>query len=214
MSETDTNTDSGADRCPATNRNGEQCGLSAGWGLPDTSEGPCKFHGGAGGDVGDPGGAPEGSANAQKHALRADRGLFYDRLEDSKQARVDRFEAAMIDRYKRNHGRDPDPADVKDLFEIAVGYALRDYARDYMAEEMAETDNPMLEHVEYNTDAGEHVEYDKPAEILEQIETLRQGDRMQRKTKGLENDPESQNADAVRGLTDLFAETDSVAESE
>lgn len=34
------------DRCPATNRNGEPCGHPTGWGT-DTTEGPCKFHGGA-----------------------------------------------------------------------------------------------------------------------------------------------------------------------
>lgn len=34
------------DRCPATNRQGEQCGHPAGWGT-DNETGPCKFHGGA-----------------------------------------------------------------------------------------------------------------------------------------------------------------------
>jgi len=48
------------DRCPATNRNGEPCGHPAGWGT-DGTEGPCKFHGGAGNGPG------EGNQNAKKH---------------------------------------------------------------------------------------------------------------------------------------------------
>ena len=47
------------DRCPATNRQGEQCGHPAGWGT-DNDEGPCKFHGGATEGAG----APEGNTNA------------------------------------------------------------------------------------------------------------------------------------------------------
>lgn len=34
------------DTCGATNRNGDPCGLSAGWGT-DSDSGRCKFHGGA-----------------------------------------------------------------------------------------------------------------------------------------------------------------------
>lgn len=40
------------------------CGQPAGWGTDHVGEGACKLHGGNGGDVGDPGGAPEGNHNA------------------------------------------------------------------------------------------------------------------------------------------------------
>ena len=40
------------DRCPATNRNGEQCGHPAGWGT-DNDSGPCKHHGGAADNAGE-----------------------------------------------------------------------------------------------------------------------------------------------------------------
>lgn len=33
-------------RCPATNRQGIQCGKPMGWGVPGSKEGPCKLHGG------------------------------------------------------------------------------------------------------------------------------------------------------------------------
>jgi hypothetical protein len=51
------------DRCPATNRDGERCGHPAGWGTDHVGEGCCKHHGGAGGDVGDSGGAPTDEEN-------------------------------------------------------------------------------------------------------------------------------------------------------
>jgi hypothetical protein len=37
--------------------------MPAGWGTNHIGEGRCKHHGGAGGDVGDPGGAPPGEDN-------------------------------------------------------------------------------------------------------------------------------------------------------
>lgn len=48
------------ENCGRENRNGDPCGLSAGWGT-DNDDGPCKFHGGASS------GAPEGNDNARKH---------------------------------------------------------------------------------------------------------------------------------------------------
>jgi hypothetical protein len=49
--------------CTKRDESGDKCELPAGWGT-DNDDGPCKYHGGAGGDVGDPGGAPEGNDNA------------------------------------------------------------------------------------------------------------------------------------------------------
>jgi len=68
--------------CPGTNNEGEPCGLDAGWGTPNNS-GPCKFHGGLGGDVGDSGGAPEGNQNAMTHGLTADPMNLFDWLADN-----------------------------------------------------------------------------------------------------------------------------------
>lgn len=184
--------------CGATAKStGEPCQRPSGWGA-DSEAGRCKFHGGSTPtkDENPAVGPPEGSGNAQKHALHANRGLFYNRLDEEKQAEVDKFEKALINRYQEYHGRDPDPADVKDLFEIAVGYVQRDYAREYMVEQAEESGNPLLEHVEMEKD-GRTVEFDRPNSILEQIEANRKEDRMQRKDKGLEEDPESQKADAV-----------------
>jgi uncharacterized protein YutE (UPF0331/DUF86 family) len=54
--------------CGATNRNGEPCGLPAGWGTDHVGEGRCKLHGGQ---------SPTGEDNpAFKH------GLFSDHLDE------------------------------------------------------------------------------------------------------------------------------------
>ena len=191
-------------KCPGTNNRGEPCGNDAGWGT-DNDSGPCKFHGGAGGDVGDPGGAPEGNGNAQRHALHADRGLLYERLEKDRQRLVDEWEAALIKRYTEFHGREPDRADIEDFFELAVGYAQRRLARNWLVENADdETDLVTEEMVVGQRESGEPITVEVPARMLETLTDLRREDRMLRKHKGLEKDPESQQAEATRDLADLW----------
>jgi len=69
------------ERCPATNRDGEPCGHPAGWGT-DNDSGPCKFHGGVGGDVGDERGPPENNQNAATHGIHADPANVLEKLEE------------------------------------------------------------------------------------------------------------------------------------
>lgn len=184
------------EKCSATCRDGSPCEA-----YPVQGEDKCRMHLGKSPD----GSSHEGNGHAEKHSLHANRGLFYDRLDDDKQAEVDRLEKALIDRYQEYHGRDPDRADVKDLFEIAVGYVQRDYAREWMAEQMEESGNPLLEHVEYEKD-GEENEFDQPNQLLDKINDNRREDRLQRRDKGLEKDPESQKADATESLAQLLSE--------
>jgi len=63
------------DTCDATNRNGDPCGLPAGWGTDHVGKGRCKLHGGA---------SPTGKDNpAFEH------GLFSDHLSEEDRATVD-----------------------------------------------------------------------------------------------------------------------------
>lgn len=192
------------DICGATNRDGEPCALPAGWGTDHAGEGRCKHHGGAA--TAPTGGAPEGNGNAQTHSLHADRGLFYERLSDEKQAAIDELEAALIERYREYHGRDPDAADVRDCFEIAVGYAQRDFAREWMAEQMAETGNPLLHEVEIDFGEDASMTMEEPHDVLDAVTDLRREDRLTRKHKGLEKDPDSQRAEAESDLADAMME--------
>lgn len=188
------------DGCPATNRNGEPCGHPAGWGT-DNDEGPCKFHGGATEGAG----APEGNGNAQKHGLHADRGKFYARLDEAKQARVDELEGALIERYEEFHGREPDAADVRDLFEIAVGYVQRDYARDWLADNADDGSNPVTEEmVVGQRDDGSPITVEVPARINETLDSSRREDRLMKKHMGLFRDPETKQAEATETLAEVI----------
>lgn len=188
------------------------CNNAAGKGTGHTGEGRCKYHGGNANPQTDHEnwgrGDQENNDRAQTHALRANRTLFYSRLDDERQQMVDEFEEAMTERYREYHGRDPDPADVQDIHEIAIGYVQRDYARDWLVEQMEESGNPMLEHVTMSNDDGSTTEFDKPNSILEMIEDNRREDRMQRKDKGLEDGPDDKAAEGMQSIAQALSSSD------
>lgn len=98
-----------SDVCGATNRNGEPCGLPAGWGTPGSQGGRCKFHGGLSEGprdtsyledndhaVGNPGGgAPELNTNAEVHGGFADWEKAYERFDGETRAYVNRLIDSM-----------------------------------------------------------------------------------------------------------------------
>ena len=79
------------DRCQATNRKGEQCGHPQGWGT-DNDEGPCKFHGGAGGAV-NGGGAQPGNTNGMIHGAYSK--SFVEFLTDEEVERVEQAQEIL-----------------------------------------------------------------------------------------------------------------------
>lgn len=99
-----------ADTCPATNRDGEQCGLVAGWGT-DNDEGPCKFHGGAST------GAPEGNQNAAKHGAWSE-SFVEDFLTDDEIERVRQAEDLL-----------GTPEDAQELAASVAAVALEQFRR-------------------------------------------------------------------------------------
>lgn len=109
------------ENCPATNNEGEPCGLDAGWGT-DNDSGPCKFHGGAGGDVGDPGGAPEGNTNAATHALYVESNRFYqDVIDDALRELCDDIYDGYVEKFREING-DPVAGEKARLSEIAINH--------------------------------------------------------------------------------------------
>lgn len=99
-----------ADTCPATNRRGEPCGLSAGWGT-DKTDGPCKYHGGAST------GAPEGNTNAVTHGAWAE-SFVTDFLTD-----------AEIDRVKDAEQLLGTPESAQDVARTAAAITLEQFRR-------------------------------------------------------------------------------------
>lgn len=182
-----------AETCPATNRNGEPCGQPAGWGT-ETNSGPCRYHGGAGGDVGDVRGAPEGNDNAETHSLTSDPQKYYRRQPESEQDCIDSWAESWARRA--NYGL---PGYDSVLHEAAVILHQIHGADEHIAEE-----GIIVERIIGRTEAGDPIveEDENPAFLLKSramkdlIRTL--------KEFGCLDDPDSKQAEAVQDTADAL----------
>jgi len=83
---------------------------------------------------------------------------------------------------------------------------LKKYSRDYMAECMEETGNPLMERVTRTVD-GETQTWEQPNQLLDEITDNRREDRLAAKDRGMLNDPESQKAEATENaLAEILSE--------
>lgn len=185
--------DDESDGCPATNRNGDPCGHPAGWGT-DNDEGPCKHHGGKGGDVGDPGGPPEGSANAETHSLTSDPSKYYDRQPEPEQDKID----GWAESWAKRAGYAAPGFDVV-LHEAAVTLHQIFTADTYIGRE-----GVIVEKVIDETEDG------RPIRVSEENPALKAKSRATSdvirtlKEFGVLDDPDSQMADSVETIADVL----------
>jgi len=181
------------DRCPATNRNGERCGHPEGWGT-DNETGPCKFHGGAAEDQG----APEGNQNATRHGIHATPAYLADHLNESQRDQLTATFEALCTRYERRRGHDPDYAAKRRLRRVSIEILKEDLADEWLASEAADSGSLLMEQRE--TDDGES--YAVPNAVLEPLTALKRETRLTLKDMGLLDDPDTQQANALEGLSD------------
>jgi len=182
---------------------GRECGRPSGWGTPQDS-GKCRECNGTNpdGSVPDDHGAPESNGNAVKHNLDADRSKLWERMPDTRQEVFEGIVESLRERYEEYHGREPVGDEIEDFREIAWSVIEKRYARDYMAECMDETGNPLMERVTRTVD-GEKVTFEQPNGLLGRISENRREDRLLKKHTGLYKDPESQQADASKEQAEL-----------
>ena len=177
------------DRCPATNRDGERCGHPAGWGT-ENDDSPCKFHGGAGG--GD--GPPKGNGNGEKHGMRADRELWFERHRDDAEPLVRALVASYVEDAPFGW---ESTAKVDQVCEVAIDQARLRHANEYL-------DEFLTEQVVGVSESGE------PIVELEENPAHMPRDRIKRtnanilKDLGILDDPDSAQAEATSTLAEVI----------
>lgn len=199
------------DTCPGTNNRGEPCGHDPGWGTPNDS-GPCKFHGGLGGDVGDSGGAPEDNTNAVTHGAYADHNNYYQNvLDEPLREFVDDVFADYLEKYREQHG-DPALGIESELFRIAVTHA-KDIGLDRWADEKPEgleSGHPLVDEETEIVPIGDgQIETQRSfreSVVLRAQKQLSNDRRMWLKDLGLLEDPDSQQAQSQQDMADALRE--------
>lgn len=207
-----------SERCPGTNRNGEQCGHPEGWGTENES-GPCKFHGGAtptseeNPDVGN--GEQDENQNATTHSLHARKvnAVYQKVFSEDVQALVDSIYQDYLEDYRDRHG-EPREGDKAELFRIAVSYGKHVHSEDWAIgkPDELESGNAMVDkETSYKTTQDGEVipekEY-KQTVVQQGQQQLSQDRRMWLKDLGLlDTNPESQKAQAAeKALSEILSD--------
>jgi hypothetical protein len=176
---------------------GDPCGRPAGWGVDDSS-GKCKHHRGTNSD----GSSHEKNQNASTHALFSSHDGYYHDLDDVEQEWVFDFTNDLLDRHRRVHDREPDMFDKEALKNIAIDFHRVAHANGYFR------DKGLVETKFVQGEEGPQPAGDKLNEWAKEIRQYNESVYNRMKKHGLLEDPESDKADAMRGLTDVFAKID------
>jgi len=151
-------------------------------------------------------GAPENNGNAVKHNQTADRSKLWERMPDERQHLWEQIRQAQIDRHTERHGQEPNAEDIDAYEDRAWSAVLKKYSRDYMAECMEETGNPLMEKVTRTVD-GETQTWEQPNQLLDEVTDNRREDRLAAKDRGMLNDPDTQKAEATEAaLAEILSE--------
>jgi len=161
------------------------CNNPAGKGTEQIGEGRCKYHNGNGGGAMPGNGAPNHNQNAQTHAGRVDPHHYHENLPLEEKEFIENFSAALEDRIRKNHGRDPDYVDKVLCRSVAINLHLFSKSRDYSKDEMVQT----IIH-----DGSSHEE---KGALVDEVRRYSNSLFSNLKDLGVLDDPESQKADAV-----------------
>jgi hypothetical protein len=194
--------DSESDICGATNRNGEPCALSPGWGT-DADDGRCKFHGGASSGapenndnaVGNDGGsAPINNGNAEKHGLRADRQQWFQRHREDAGELVRAIVASYVADAPFGWQQ---TAKVDQLCEVAIDQARLRQSNDYLDAFLTE------QTVSVTEDGREITELEENPAHMPRDRIKRTNTKIL-KELGVLDDPESASAAATLTLAEVL----------
>jgi len=190
------------------NSSGEPCGRPAGWGT-DFDSGKCRHHRGTSPD----GSSHEQNQNATTHSLHARKvNAVYQQVFSSEiQALVDSIYEDYLEDYRERHG-EPRTGDKAELFRIA-SYGKHVHSEEWAISKPSEakSGNAMVDE-EHETKFVEgagivnETSY-KQTVVQKGQQSLSQDRRMWLKDLGLlENNPDSQKADAVGDLATILSQ--------
>jgi len=186
------------------------CGQPEGWGCgPDITEGRCKHHGGLNSGENGQGGT-EDNTNAVTHGAYADHNSYYQNvLDDAMRSFVDDVFGDYLERYKELHGEPPLGIE-SELFRIAVTHA-KDIGLDRWADEKPdglESGHPLVDKETNLVPIGEGevaTERSYRTSVVQNAQKQLSNDRrMWLKDLGLLEDPESQKAEKLGNLADVW----------
>lgn len=161
------------------------CGNKAGKGTEHVGEGRCKFHGGSINEGDGEPGAPDHNQNAAKHSLNADPHHYAEDLDQAEQDWLLSTTEAILDRIRKNHGRDPDFLDRILARRVAINLHIVSKASEYSRDELVQ----VIVH-----DGSSHEE---PGALVEEVRRYSNSIFKNLKELGVMEDPDSQQADAV-----------------
>ena len=205
-------------KCNSTNtQDGGYCGQTAGMGTDHLGEGYCKHHGGnAGAPEGNDnavgnsgGGAPEENTNAATHGLYVETNATYQQIlsEDERQL-VDDIFTDYLEEYEDLHGEATTGTEAE-LFRIAVSYSKHVHADNWAVEkpESLESGNATVDKETHYTEGGKKYHRYKETVVSAGQSRLSKDRRAWLKDLGLLDDPQSQTADAIGSLKEVWKDS-------
>lgn len=160
------------------------CKNKAGKGTEHVGEGRCKFHGGSTVDSPDHG-APKHNQNGAKSQVDADPHHYAQSLPQDEKEFVEDTSHAILDRIRRQHGREPDFIDRIISRRIAIRLHMVAAASDYTRDELVQ----VIQH--------EHGSHEEPGALVQEIRRFDNSIISDLKDIGVLDDPQSQKADEM-----------------
>jgi len=151
--------------------------------------------------------AEAGNQRATKHGLYALPEHLKAHFTETQQDRYTAYFEALCTRYSRIHGQDPDEFAKDRLSRIAIECVKERIADEWLSEQADETGNLLIEsYIIGQDESGNPIEAEQENQILKELTALKRETRLTLKDMGLLSDPESQKAEKMGELSELWRE--------
>jgi hypothetical protein len=177
------------------------CNAEAGKGTENFGEGRCQHHGGSAHES-DDAGAPAHNQNGQKTAANVDPHHYAENLPEDEEEFVKATSESILDRVRRNHGREPDFLDEILARRVAINLHIVSKASEYTRDELVQ----VIVH--------ENGSHEEKGALVEEVRRYSNSIMSNLKELGVMDDPESQKADELAQWRDYVESGESEDKSE